>query len=85
MTTKLAAARIATASGITVHLADGRNLERLDVATGRGGTVFHPSSQPLGTAAVGWPMFCSQRALQLDQVPAPLKTRCSLLLVGVQG
>ena len=50
MTTKLAAARIATASGITVHLADGRNPERLDglLSGGRGGTVFHPSSQPLG-------------------------------------
>ena len=50
MTTKLAAARIATASGITVHLADGRDPQRLDqlLRGGRGGTVFHPSGQPLG-------------------------------------
>ncbi len=50
MTTKLAAARIATASGITVHLADGRDPSRLEelLRGGRGGTVFHPSSQPLG-------------------------------------
>ena len=50
MTTKLAAARIATASGITVHLADGRDPSRLEdlLQGGRGGTVFHPSREPLG-------------------------------------
>ena len=50
MTTKLAAARIATANGITVHLADGRDPSRLDalLSGGRGGTVFHPSPQPIG-------------------------------------
>ncbi len=50
MTTKLAAARIATANGITVHLADGRDPSCLDqlLKGGRGGTVFHPSVHPLG-------------------------------------
>jgi glutamate 5-kinase len=50
MTTKLAAARIATASGITVHLADGRHPEVLEklLSGGRGGTVFHPHPEPLG-------------------------------------
>ncbi len=49
MTTKLAAARIATASGITVHLADGRDSNVLDnlLKGSRGGTVFHPHPQPL--------------------------------------
>ncbi len=47
--TKLIAASIATTSGITVHIADGRNpkvLKRL-LEGGRGGTVFHPSTKPL--------------------------------------
>ena len=50
MTTKLAAARIATASGITVQLADGRNPSRLEALLQgeRGGTVFHPHPEPLG-------------------------------------
>ena len=50
MTTKLSAARIATASGITVHLADGRDQHTLEtmLAGGRGGTVFHPHPQPIG-------------------------------------
>jgi glutamate 5-kinase len=50
MSTKLAAARIATAGGITVHLADGRHPKVLDelLKGGRGGTVFHPHPQPLG-------------------------------------
>jgi len=49
MTTKLAAARIATSSGIRVHLADGRDpavLEAL-LAGQRVGTVFQPSDTPL--------------------------------------
>lgn len=49
MTTKLAAARIATSSGIRVHLADGRDpavLEAL-LAGERLGTVFHPAATPL--------------------------------------
>ena len=49
MTTKLAAARIATSSGIRVHLADGRDPAVLDalLAGERVGTVFQPSAQPL--------------------------------------
>ena len=49
--TKLSAARIATASGITVHLADGRNphiLEQL-LQGSKKGTVFHPNPNPIGT------------------------------------
>jgi glutamate 5-kinase len=49
MTTKLAAARIATSSGIRVRLADGRDpavLEAL-LAGERVGTVFQPSEAPL--------------------------------------
>ena len=46
MTTKLSAARIATASGITVQLADGRDPARLEALLlgERGGTVLHPVS-----------------------------------------
>ncbi len=48
--TKLAAARIATESGIKVQLTDGRNPGTLSqiLQGSRGGTVFHPSSKPLG-------------------------------------
>ncbi len=49
--TKLTAAKIATASGIKVHLADGRKpiiLEEI-LKGSRGGTVFHPSTQPIGS------------------------------------
>ncbi len=50
ITTKLTSARIATASGITVHLADGRNPELLGelLKGSRGGTVFHPHPTPIG-------------------------------------
>lgn len=50
MTTKLAAARIATASGVTMQLDDGRDPQRLAALLdgGRGGTVFHPHPAPLG-------------------------------------
>ena len=49
MTTKLAAARIATSSGIRVKLADGRDPAVLDslLAGERVGTVFQPSTSPL--------------------------------------
>lgn len=49
MTTKLAAARIATSSGIRVRLADGRDPAVLDalLAGERLGTVFQPSPKPL--------------------------------------
>ena len=55
MTTKLAAARIATASGITMRLADGRDpavLEALLAGESRG-TLFRASSQPLSSRK-GW-------------------------------
>ncbi|MEB3297806.1 MAG: glutamate 5-kinase [Cyanobacteriota bacterium] len=49
MTTKLAAARIATSSGIRVRLADGRDPAVLDgLLAGQAlGTVFQPSTTPL--------------------------------------
>ena len=49
MTTKLAAARIATSSGIRVRLADGRDPAVLDalLAGEALGTVFQPSATPL--------------------------------------
>ncbi len=49
MTTKLAAARIATSSGIRVRLADGRDPAVLDalLAGEPVGTVFQPSATPL--------------------------------------
>jgi len=49
MTTKLAAARIATSSGIRVRLADGRDPAVLDalLAGARVGTLFQPSRAPL--------------------------------------
>jgi glutamate 5-kinase len=55
MTTKLAAARIATASGITVRLADGRDpavLEQL-LAGQSTGTLFRASPKPLSDRK-GW-------------------------------
>jgi glutamate 5-kinase len=55
MTTKLAAARIATASGISVRLADGRDpavLEQL-LAGQSTGTLFRPSPTPLSDRK-GW-------------------------------
>ena len=55
MTTKLAAARIATASGIAMRLADGRDpavLEALLAGEARG-TLFRPSARPL-SGRKGW-------------------------------
>ena len=88
MTTKLAAARIATASGITVHLADGRDPGPLEVVLtgGRGGTVFHPHPEPLGNRR-SWLAHVLQPegVLQLDAgACAALQHRgASLLLVGI--
>ena len=90
MTTKLAAARIATASGITVHLADGRQpgvlAELLD--GGRGGTVFHPHPQPLGSRK-SWLAHALEPLgnLRLDAgaCQALRERGASLLLVGVQA
>lgn len=49
--TKISAAKIATSAGIKVHLADGRSPDQLEavLSGGRGGTVFHPNAQPIGT------------------------------------
>ncbi|MCB4395483.1 glutamate 5-kinase [Synechococcus sp. PH41509] len=88
MTTKLAAARIATASGITVQLADGRNPSRLEALLQgeRGGTVFHPHPEPLGNRR-SWlaHVLRPEGELQLDAGACDaLKHRgASLLLVGV--
>lgn len=90
MTTKLAAARIATASGITVHLADGRQpgvLEEL-LNGGRGGTVFHPHPEPLGSRK-SWLAHALKPMgnLRLDggACQALRERGASLLLVGVQA
>ena len=90
MTTKLAAARIATASGITVHLADGRQpgvLEEL-LDGGRSGTVFHPHPEPLGSRK-SWLAHALEPMgnLRLDAGACQaLRDRgASLLLVGVQA
>ncbi|GIR75021.1 MAG: hypothetical protein CM15mP77_1780 [Synechococcus sp.] len=67
-------ARIATASGITVHLADGRDPSRLDACCrGAGGTDFIPTRNRWATGAAGWPMPCSPRGLRW--MPGPV-TRC---------
>jgi glutamate 5-kinase len=88
MTTKLAAARIATASGITVHLADGRDPSRLDqlLRGDRGGTVFHPHPEPLGNRR-SWlaHVLQPQGTLRLDPgaCEALLERGASLLQVGI--
>ena len=88
MTTKLAAARIATASGITVHLGDGRQPEALQAMLrgGRGGTVFHPHPQPLGNRK-SWLAHALRPSgvLTLDDgaCRALMEKGASLLLVGI--
>ena len=88
MTTKLAAARIATASGITVHLGDGRQPEALQAMLrgGRGGTVFHPHPQPLGNRK-SWLAHALQPSgvLKIDDGACRALTEkgASLLLVGI--
>ncbi|MGC6483500.1 MAG: glutamate 5-kinase [Synechococcus sp.] len=90
MTTKLAAARIATASGITVHLADGRQPDVLEqlLNGGRGGTMFHPHPEPLGNRK-SWLAHALKPmgSLQLDSgaCQALQERGASLLLVGVQA
>ena len=86
--TKLASARIATASGITVHLADGRNPEVLDklLNGSRGGTMFHPHPKPLGSRK-SWLVHALKPlgSIYLDNgASAAIQYRgASLLLVGV--
>jgi glutamate 5-kinase len=95
MTTKLAAARIATASGIRVRLADGRDpavLEALLSGDGRGsepvGTVFQPSTTPLSDRK-GWlaHALVPRGALRLDAgaQQALLERGASLLAVGISA
>ena len=90
MTTKLAAARIATASGITVHLADGRDPIRLsELLQGeRGGTVFHPHPEPLGNRR-SWLAHAlqPQGTLTLDAGACDALHRrgASLLMVGISA
>ena len=89
MTTKLSAARIATASGIPVRLADGRDpavLEAL-LAGANVGTRFHPSPQPLSDRK-GWlaHALLPQGSITVDRgaEQALVQQGASLLAVGVQ-
>jgi glutamate 5-kinase len=89
MTTKLAAARIATSSGIRVRLADGRDPGVLDalLAGERGvGTVFQPSQSPLSDRK-RWlaHALLPKGSLWLDAgaEQALVKRGASLLAVGV--
>ncbi|MFZ9229249.1 MAG: glutamate 5-kinase [Prochlorococcaceae cyanobacterium] len=99
MTTKLAAARIATASGIRVRLADGRDpavLETLllaepgsdSAARALPGTVFQPAAEPLPSRK-GWlaHALVPRGALQLDggAERALIERGASLLAVGISA
>jgi glutamate 5-kinase len=90
MTTKLAAARIATSSGIRVRLADGRDPAVLDalLAGERVGTVFQPSPTPLPDRK-GWlaHALLPKGSLHLDAGAEQALTRqgASLLAVGVKA
>ncbi len=90
MTTKLAAARIATSSGIRVRLADGRDpavLEAL-LAGESVGTVFQPSRSPL-PGRKGWlaHALLPKGALLIDAGAerALVERGASLLAVGIRG
>ena len=90
MTTKIAAARIATSSGIRVRLADGRDPAVLDAlfAGERVGTVFHPSATPLPDRK-GWlaHALVPKGSLQVDggAETALVARGASLLAVGVEA
>ena len=95
MTTKLAAARIATASGIRVRLADGRDpavLETLLVPQGDDatlpGTVFQPAATPLPSRK-GWlaHALVPRGSLRVDAgAEQALRLRgASLLAVGISA
>ncbi|WP_320674512.1 glutamate 5-kinase [Prochlorococcus sp. MIT 1341] len=89
ITTKLAAARIATDSGITVHLTDGRDPKALDemLNGSRGGTVFYPSPKPFPSRK-SWLAHAlkPQGDLHIDEgaCKALQNKGASLLLVGVK-
>ena len=86
--TKLAAARIATNNGITVHLADGRKPAILnDLLKGsRGGTVFHPNPKPIGSIK-SWLAHAIEPvgSIELDEGACEaIQTKgASLLIVGI--
>ena len=88
MTTKMAAARIATTSGIRVRLADGRDPAVLAalLAGDPVGTVFHPSPSPL-TDRKGWlaHALLPKGSLRVDAGAerALLERGASLLAVGI--
>lgn len=90
MTTKLAAARIATSSGIAVRLADGRDpavLEAL-LAGERLGTLFRPSPSPLPDRK-GWlaHALLPRGELLIDPGAerALIERGASLLAVGIRA
>ena len=88
--TKLSAARIATESGIKVHLADGRSPKVLSsILNGsRGGTVFHPSQNPIGNKK-SWLAHALHPvgSVEIDEgaCDAIENKGASLLLVGVKN
>jgi glutamate 5-kinase len=90
MTTKLAAARIATSSGIRVRLADGRDPAVLDAlfAGERVGTVFQPSDSPLPDRK-GWlaHALLPKGSVRVDSGAehALLRQGASLLAVGIRA
>jgi glutamate 5-kinase len=90
MTTKLSAARIATASGIQVRLADGRDPAVLNALL-QGeqlGTLFRPSETPLSNRK-GWlaHALLPKGSIQIDAGAerALLEQGASLLAVGVKA
>ena len=90
MTTKLAAARIATSSGIRVHLGDGRDPAVVNglLAGERLGTVFQPSAHPLPDRK-GWlaHVLVPKGSITIDAGAerALLEHGASLLAVGIQA
>ena len=90
MGTKITAARIATTSGVRVRLADGRDPAVLEavLAGERVGTLFHPSTSPLGNRK-GWLAHAvlPQGSLQVDDGAAQtlIHRGASLLAVGIRA
>jgi len=90
MTTKLSAARIATASGIQVRLADGRDPAVLEALLSGApvGTLFRPSSSPLSSRK-GWlaHALLPKGSITVDAgaAQALLEQGASLLAAGVQA